>query len=146
MICVDASVAAKWVLPEPYSPEALALVTTATRTSQVVVAPTLFPYAVTNTIRRHMFREALPMSGAARLLARFLAFPVSLMAPAGLHEHALRLASTYGLPAAYDAHYVSLAQTVGCDLWTDDQRLLRTLGDRLPFVKWIGDYAGARPR
>jgi len=33
-----------------------------------------------------------------------------------------------------------MAQPYGCSLWTDDQRLLRLLGDRLPFVRWIGDY------
>lgn len=35
-----------------------------------------------------------------------------------------------------------LAQTPGCDLWTDDRRLLGALGGTLPFVRWIGDYAG----
>ena len=54
-------------------------------------------------------------------------------------------ADAFGLPAAYDSQYVALAQFLGCDLWTDDQRLLRDLAGRLSFVTWIGDHTGAEP-
>jgi len=45
------------------------------------------------------------------------------------------LADTHGLRAAYDAHYLALAQHLACDFWTDDQRLLRSLAGALPFVR-----------
>jgi predicted nucleic acid-binding protein len=35
---------------------------------------------------------------------------------------------------------VALAQHLGCDLWTADQRILRAVGGRLPFVRYVGDY------
>ena len=45
-----------------------------------------------------------------------------------------------------DAHYLALAQNLGCDLWTDDQRLINSLAGRLPSLKWIGDYQQALPK
>jgi predicted nucleic acid-binding protein len=48
------------------------------------------------------------------------------------------LADEHNLPAAYGAHDVALAELLGAALWTADRRLLRALGGRLPFVRWIG--------
>lgn len=48
---------------------------------------------------------------------------------------ALELTVLHNLPAAYDAHYVALAEQLACAFWTDDQRLLHTLGGVLPAVR-----------
>ena len=60
-----------------------------------------------------------------------------------MYLRALRLAAEHGLPAAYDAQYLALALTLGCDFWTDDRRLLTQLGGRVDRVKWIADYPRA---
>ncbi len=57
-----------------------------------------------------------------------------------LHHDALTLCDAHLLPAAYDAHYVALAQHLGCLFWTDDQRLLRLVGAVLPFVRALETY------
>jgi predicted nucleic acid-binding protein len=57
-----------------------------------------------------------------------------------LHERALLLADDYKLPAAYDGYYVALAENLGCDLWTADERLLRRLSGRAPFVKALAVF------
>jgi predicted nucleic acid-binding protein len=77
---------------------------------------------------------------ARALLAQFLAVPIRLQAPETLYDRALVLADEHHLPAAYDAHYIALAELLRATLWTADQRLLRALGGRLPFVRWIGHY------
>lgn len=105
-----------------------------------MAAPPVFPIEVTNTIRQRMLRDRLTLDEAQGLLRRFLAFPVSIVSPDGLLEDALALAHSQELSAVYDACYVAFAQHMVCDLWTNDQRLLRALGGKLPFVKWIGDY------
>ena len=56
MICVDASVAAKWILPEEHSARALALVTTAARAGEAIVAPPLMPFEIANILRRRIVR------------------------------------------------------------------------------------------
>lgn len=140
MTCVDASVAIKWLFTEEYSVEALALVTTAVRNGQNVVAPILLSSEVTNAIRRRMVRQGLTLADGQRVLSHFLTFPVTLMAMGTIYQDALVIADAFGLPAVYDAQYVALAQYLGSTLWTDDRRLLRVLGGKLACVKWIGDY------
>ena len=73
-------------------------------------------------------------------MTRFLAFPITLTAPVRLHNQAIALADTHNLPATYDAHYLALAETLNCDLWTDDQRLIRRVGGALSFVQAIATY------
>ncbi len=140
MICIDASVAVKWVFPEEHSAQAIALAAMSDRTGERMVGPTLLPIELTNTIRRRMLRFAFSLAEGIEVLSQFHAFGVTIMSPAGLSERALALADRYQLPAVYDAHYIALAQLLGCVLWTNDQRLLRALGGKMPFVKWIGDY------
>jgi predicted nucleic acid-binding protein len=140
VICVDASVAAKWVLAEDYSDRALALFHDTTSVREATIAPPLLPIEVTNIIRQRIRRNILTEADAERILTQFLAFPVTLMSIAELHLAALRLANQFDLPATYDAHYVALAQLTGSTLWTNDRRLVRNLTPQLPFLRWIGEY------
>ena len=139
MMCVDASVSVKWLLPEPNTGKALALLNAAVASGEDIIAPVLLHMEVANALRKQMVRQGLSLFGALALFQRFLQFPVDLRSPPGLTEEALRLAATYNLPAVYDAHYLALAQHYGCLRWTDDQRLV-ALASQLPFVRWIGNY------
>ena len=141
MICVDASVAAKWFLQEEWADRARSLLRETLTADEPIVAPPLLPYEVTNILRLRLRASApLPLEHALEFLDDFLSVPIELRNPPGLHRRALMLADTYGLPAAYDAHYLALAEQLGCTLWTDDRPLLRILEGRLPFVRPISDY------
>jgi predicted nucleic acid-binding protein len=141
MIVVDASVAGKWLFPhEVRARQALALLTQSTRQGDPIVAPHLLPFEVANIVRQRMIRERLALVDADQLMVRFAALPVTLQTPTGLSQQALAIADAHGLPAAYDAHYVALAQQLGCDLWTDDQRLIRQIASSLPFVRPLAHY------
>lgn len=137
---VDASVCGNLLFPEQHSDRAIALFDDAGRNLISLVAPYLLLVEVTNSIRRHMRRERLSLSYAMTLLDSFLNQPVDLLEDRDLHRQALALTERFSL-GAYDAHYVALAGTVGCDLWTADQRIMRALGGQLAFARWIGDYA-----
>ena len=67
-------------------------------------------------------------------------FSIEIYNPAWLHRQALILADAFGLPAAYDAHYLALAEHFECELWTADRRLLRAVGSGPPFVRPIAEY------
>ena len=121
MIVVDASVAAKWILPEPRSEQAEALYTASLQAGEPVVAPTLLLYEVSNILRQRMIRFGLSLAAAEQLMAEFSTLAVTILAPRALHQRALALAAAHNLSATYDAHYVALAEQLGCDLWTDDE-------------------------
>lgn len=69
----------------------------------------------------------------------FLGYGIVSLEPTGFYQRTLEVAERYGLSTT-DAEYVTLASIRSIDLWTDDERLLRTLGGRVPQVWWIGDY------
>lgn len=141
MIVVDASVAAKWIfLEEEHANKAEHLLSSSLTASVPIVAPPLLWSEVTNIVRQRMRSGVLDLSEAQERLSRFLALPLSLHGPPAMYRVALQVADQYALPSAYDAEYVVLADILGSTLWTDDQRLLRTLAGRLSFVRSIKDY------
>ena len=145
MICIDASIAAKWVLTEEFSDAALDLANECLDQGRPLIAPPLIQAEVANTLRQVMIKHAVSLRQVLLLYRGFAMYPISFVAPPRLYEDALQIAERFGLPAAYDSQYVALAQMVGCSLWTADRRLLNALGNRLPFVRWIGDYNPGDP-
>ena len=130
------------LFPEEHSRKAIALFADARRAARTVVTPYLLPVEVTNVVRKRMRRDRLTLAQALAALNTAMAFPIELLEPPDLHQRALGLTQGHSL-GAHDAHYVALAQILGCDLWVDDGRLLRAVRGQLPFVKWIGDYEPA---
>jgi len=140
MIAVDASVAVKWVLPdEDRADLAQELLDRTLASGESLIAPALLTFEVTNIVRQQIRRGIVDSANGLGLLSDVLDLPVERWSPPGLHERALILAVAFALPAAYDAHYVALAEFAGCDCWTDDRRLVRQVGGRLPALRWIGD-------
>jgi len=137
MICVDSSVAAKWLFEEEHSFPARALLRDALERREPIVAPPLLPSEVANVVRQRLRQRQLELGEARTLLAQFLAIPISLQTTDNLYDRSLLLAHEYALPAIYDAQYVALAELLGATLWTADQRLLRALRSHLPFVRSI---------
>ena len=50
----------------------------------------------------------------------------------------MELAHRFGIPAAYDAHYLALAEVEKCELWTADERLWNAVRSEVDWVRWIG--------
>lgn len=145
MICVDASVVIKWFFLEDYTELAIALLDDASTAKEPLVAPALLRDEVTNNIHQRMRRGDITEDTGDRILREFLQLRVRRRTPARLHIDALHLSARYGLSASYDAQYLVVAQSVDAPFWTDDKRLLRELGGRLAFVRWIGDYIPVHP-
>jgi predicted nucleic acid-binding protein len=141
VIVLDASVAAKLVLlDEADTDKAAALAQDCFSRGEPLVAPPLLRSEVANILRQRMRRTGMSLAIARSLLADFLILSIVETAPGNLYDRALQLADQFNLGAVYDAHYLALAQLLGCDLWTADQRLINSLSGKLSFVRWIGDY------
>lgn len=100
-----------------------------------LVAPTLLFYEVTNGLCQQQRNKVLSPETIWKSLELALDLPINLVNEANLHLRAREIAMQFNLPAAYDAHYLALAEWMKIDLWTADLRLINTLK---PFkVKWV---------
>jgi len=104
-----------------------------------LIAPVLLYYEVTNALYRYQ-KQGLMSGTAVRLaLQAALALNIQLYGDASLHQRALELAERLSLPAAYDAHYLALAERLEAELWTVDRRLVQMVQAALPWVHFAGD-------
>jgi predicted nucleic acid-binding protein len=99
-----------------------------------LAAPTLLYYEVTNALYRYQKLGLVSASSARLALKAALSLPLSLHGDAALHERALELAERFSLPAAYDAHYLALAECLGGEFWTSDWRLVQAVQ---PAPAWV---------
>ena len=113
---VDASVAAKWLAPEPDSPLAEALL------DNELIVPDLLFAEVGNILWKKQLRGEMD-AAATQIGARWLLqVPVQVHDSAGLLADALALALQLQHPA-YDCFYLALARRVDAPLMTADRRL-----------------------
>ena len=45
------------------------------------------------------------------------------------------------LAPGHDAAYLAVAEILGCELWTADERLYNSVKTDMPRVRWLGDFA-----
>jgi predicted nucleic acid-binding protein len=140
-VVVDASLALKWIEQEPYSTEASALLENWRLRHCRLLAPALFVYEATNAIAKRVKREQLTLEAAKQRLAALLENGPALEQDPGINLRALEIMERFGLPSAYDAHYLALAETRQCECWTADERLWNTVKKELSWVHWIGQHA-----
>jgi len=140
LICVDASLTLKLVLAEPDSPVARSLWADWEERDMDVVSPSLWAYEVTSVIRNKVHRGKITSDEGERAFAIIHKLGVRLIVLPDLHERAWEMAKELNRPAAYDAHYLALAQTLDCEFWTADERLYNAVRDQLPWVRWLGLY------
>ncbi len=141
-VVVDASLAVKWLVEEEDSDKAHAALQSWVDRDITRVAPYLMPFEVANALHRRMLRGELSVENSIRMIARLLESSLELHQPPGLHARALQLANELNQNAAYDAHYLALAEIIGCELWTADERLYRVARPSIDNVRWIGEMDG----
>lgn len=139
LVVVDASLAVKWGLPEPYTEQAFELAERWANDKTQPVAPCLILAEITNAIYKRVNRRELDLSTARQTLHTVLEFGIEIREEAGLPERVLELAHELKMSTAYDSHYLAVAERYGCDLWTGDRRLYNSTKNRFSWVKWVGE-------
>jgi predicted nucleic acid-binding protein len=102
-----------------------------------LAAPTLLYYEIANALYRYQKLGFMSPASVQLAFRAALALPLELHAEADLHWRALELAESLSLPAAYDAHYLALAELLEGEFWTADGRLARTVQSSLPWVHLV---------
>jgi predicted nucleic acid-binding protein len=102
-----------------------------------ICAPTLLYYEVANALYRYQKLGYLGASSVQLAFRAALALPIQLYSEPDLHWRALEMAEWLSLPAAYDAHYLALAEWLGGQFWTADGRLVQRVQASLPWVHLV---------
>ena len=140
-VVVDASLAVKWLVEEDDSDKAHAILQSWVDQGMTRIAPYLMPFEVANALHRRVLRGEMNVVDSQRMIARLLESRLELRQPPNLHVRALQIASQLKQSAAYDAHYVALAESVGCELWTADERFYRAASLTVDNVRWVGNFS-----
>ena len=138
-VVVDASLAFKWLVEEENSDAAHAILQVWDRQGIGLAAPHLMPFEVTNALHRRVVRGELAVDVAVGLTQDLMSLGIVWYGMPELHGQALKLASQLRQGAVYDAHYMALAENLGCDLWTADRRFHRA-AEAAGIVHWIGEW------
>ena len=138
-VVVDASLAFKWLVKEVYTSEANALGRSWNNQGTRIAAPCLMPVELSNALHRRVVQGDLTLEAATQRMESLLSSGLELHQPTHLYSRALELASQFGLGATYDAHYLALAETLGCELWTADEKFFRATSPVARRVRWVGE-------
>jgi predicted nucleic acid-binding protein len=120
-IVVDASVSLKWVLLEPDSADAVALLT------RDLIAPDLWLLECGNALSMHVRAGAMTVAEASRRMAHLRQSPVDLVPTATLSADAFAL-SIETQATVYDCAYLALAVVRSTVMVTADERFARVAG------------------
>jgi predicted nucleic acid-binding protein len=148
VVVVDASIALKWILNETDSSTALALLADWNDREIEVYAPSLLVYEVTNALYRRVRKGEIPFDDARRGLTEIIFKVVEFDFPEDpdFNIRAMELGQQFGLPAAYDSHYLALAESRECELWTADTRLWNSTREKLIWLRWLSDYPASQDK
>lgn len=106
-----------------------------------ILVPGLWDYEVVSGLRRLWQQKALTEEQAFSGLEKILLLDVKRYpGEANLLQSALRWAERLGQSKAYDAQYVALAEQMGAEFWSADERLVNTLKSQgITWAHWIGE-------
>ncbi|MFZ0286634.1 MAG: type II toxin-antitoxin system VapC family toxin [Terriglobales bacterium] len=136
---VDASVAAKWCLPEKDEPlvfQARCLLEAYSRAEIGLIVPDLFWSELGNVLWKAVRMGRLSSSDAHSALEFLQGLKIPTYLCSDFLAEALHVALFYGR-TFYDSLYAALAEHSSVELVTADERLANALAAHLP-VKWLG--------
>jgi predicted nucleic acid-binding protein len=130
---LDASVAVRWKLLTPLSPKARRLRAAFQNQIHELIAPETIIWETSNALIKAERQKLIPAGDAKRFYYDFLTTHPALhgVRPLVLRAMDIALQTRAGL---YDCLYVVLAEREQCELVTADDKLVRNLQGRFPFI------------
>lgn len=136
---VDSSVAAKWVLPEADSAQALRLVSEVALAGGQLILLDLAMAEITNAIWKRLHRGLASVAEARQFLDELLRSPVKLEPANRLLRPALEIAARYSR-SIYDALFVALAQDLDLPGVTADEPLFHAIHADFPRIVLLRNW------
>jgi len=140
-IVVDANIIAAILVPLPYSAQVTRKMIEWQNADMTLTAPTLLEYELMTTLRKVTVAGIIAVEEAVQAIEAFANLDIGMVAPTlALHKMALRWSERLHQSAAYDAHYLALAEQLGATFWTADRRLANGAKQAgVTWVYWIGE-------
>lgn len=140
LVCVDAGLIVRALVPGPLTDRAMALMATWQRDEVSLIAPALLAFDVTSVLRRCVYLGEISLAHGERAFDAFGRIDLRLSHRPGIFPLAWELAKRFERPGAYDAATLAYARLNDCEFWTADEKLCHAVEAELDWVKWIGDY------
>ena len=140
-IVVDASVAAKWVLPranEPLAEQAAQLLANYRKGEDQFLVPDLFWAELGNVLWKAVRVRRCELSAAQAGLKLLSDLRIPTVPTHSVLDLAFSIAATSNR-TVYDSLYIAVAVFSKCQFVTADEKLANALAAKLP-VKWLGAY------
>ena len=139
-IVIDASIVFKWVVEEEYTAESRDMLVDWRSNRTRMLAPALLMSEVANALYQRIRRGELTLAETQQLLRTVQISGIEILDhDPQIHTRALKLAHHFSLRATYDAHYLALAESLDCEMWTTDERLWNSVRAAVGWVRWIGE-------
>ena len=138
--CIDASLALAWLLPAEQNNTIDTLFSEWSRKGLRLLSASLFHAEVTSVIRQQVYFKKLQPERGERLFNIYTQMQIENVDEQEIYNLAWELAKKFNLPRTYDMQYLAVAELRDCELWTSDRRLINSLQDKAPRLKWVGAY------
>jgi len=138
-VVIDASIALRWLLPNPLSNLCWALFDRIVQRNDAITVPTLWMYEVVSGLTKAVHLGSVTSDEARQGLDQIYQFRANLVdADELLSRRAFEWTLRLNRAAAYDSYYLAVAETLNCPLWTADRRLFNsTRAAKIDWVCWI---------
>lgn len=140
-VVVDSGILLATVLQETYSDRAKALIDAWIAQQTELAAPELLRYEIAAVLRNRVHRALIVPDDALQSRDTLLGLPITYHTDNMLVKRGYDLASRFNRPTAYDSQYLALAERLGCEFWTADQKLFNAVSANLSWVKWLGNFS-----
>ena len=146
LIVVDASLVFKWFVEEEDSHRAVALLGDWLNRGVRLAAPYFMVAEVVNAFHQRLRQGQMSADDAEAKVEDMLSprLGIELHAPPGLYARALSVASRLQQSAVYDSIYLALAEGLGGELWTADERFFRAARAEFGNVRWLREAGTAK--
>jgi len=140
-IVIDAGIGVCTVTDAPLNESARAAWASWQAQGQEIYAPSLWRSEVTSALHKLFRLKQLTQTEAEAALDIALALDVQIVeADDDLCRQSFRWATRLQATAAYDGFYLALAERLGAEFWTTDERLTRNAHQvGADWVHWLGE-------
>lgn len=141
-VCVDACFVLKLLLPEAGSDAADALWSHWVQDEVAIYAPAHLLFEAAHGVRKAVRSGRMSSERGDQAFERLIGLGVTLVCLDWIDGHDVwhRFVRRFDyLVTPYDAAYLHVAEVEGCDFWTADERLVRTVAGELTWVRSLSE-------